>query len=522
MIIFSSKSNATIDIWKNTIFSNFMNNDEFVKMQYLSAVVDVFGFDHARKEQEYAAKSILEFMENLSIKKYFHLENVYRRWNYEWESHKRKAKEWDTKYICKNVMKLQDEEARRMILILCSMHSDGYVRQESIQKLIQYKNSLPFLLMRLNDWVKQVRESAFITAMERISKGNTEELLFALPVFEKLDHSYRKDKEAYLEISNVFHKKLKKALQRLDFSEIESYDQMVKNAYCRLINQYNIYSKQQLCQLLNQIKGSYESRMIVHALVKHYGMNEQEFQKYIKCKNNIIRRYVIEQWTAKNGLWEGAEKYLMDPSKSVRSNIQFLLGKHTNFDITQYYILHLKSEKKKIAIAGLGETSGKEVIGEILPFLEEEDWRIQRVSLQAIGSILRDEGKEYYLLFLQNKNIVLVKTAYQQSLKWGVIYGKDKLIELYYNAKSEQQACYFLYLLGKEPFWKCLPFYFTLFGRVSKNQQEIIEREVYFYRPMFQRLSIQLKNEIEQAIEKNRDYLPEELCKEIKFDLAHL
>ena len=93
---------------------------------------------------------------------------------------------------------------------------------------------------------------------------------------------------------------------------------------------------------------------------------------------------------------------------------------------------------------------------------------------------------------------------------------------MYYNAKSEQQACYFLYLLGKEPFWKCLPFYFTLFGRVSKNQQEIIEREVYFYRPMFQRLSIQLKNEIEQAIEINRDYLPKELCKEIRFDLAHL
>ena len=208
MIIFSSNLSETIDIWKNTIFGNFMNKDEFVKIQYLSAVVDVFGFYHARKEQEYAAKSILEFMENFSIKKYFHLENVYRRWDYEWESHKRKTKEWSTKYICKNVMKLHDEEAQRMILILCSMHSDGYVRQESIQKLAQYKDSLPFLLMRLNDWVKQVRESAFFTAMERISKGNTKELLLALPVFEKLDHSCRKDKEAYLEISNVFYNKL--------------------------------------------------------------------------------------------------------------------------------------------------------------------------------------------------------------------------------------------------------------------------------------------------------------------------
>ena len=31
------------------------------------------------------------------------------------------------------------------------------------------------------------------------------------PVFEKLDHSCRKDKEAYLEISNVFYSKLQKA-----------------------------------------------------------------------------------------------------------------------------------------------------------------------------------------------------------------------------------------------------------------------------------------------------------------------
>lgn len=382
--LFSTVTKNERNVWNN-MFSNFLKGDKNEKMRLLGSVMDVYGFSSMEKEQNQATYAIADFMKSLNIKEYCYLENVYRCWNYEWEAEKRKSNYWtyDNMFSC--IMGIRDEERKRAVLIPGCMSSDGHLRQKCLKELANYKNSLPFLLLRLNDWVKEIRVDAFEFSVQRMQRADVEELLLALPVIEKIRNSNRKNNE--------------------DFAVI--------------------------------------------------------------------------------------------------------------------YIAQLDHEKFKIVIDGLGETADKETVDQLLPFLEDSDWKVIRKALRAIGSLLKEEGEEYYLRFLHSENIALVKEAYRQCRKWEVMMDIKTLMDMYENCKVEQQKCYYLLLLRKCPYWDRITIYLRLYGRVSEKQQDIISRAVRF-RPMYQQLTEKKGNKIRNELEMNRDYLPEWLIKGVLFDIKHL
>ena len=321
--------------------------------------MDVYGFSSMEKEQNQATYAIADFMKSLNIKEYCYLENVYRCWNYEWEAEKRKSNYWtyDNMFSC--IMGIRDEERKRAVLIPGCMSSDGHLRQKCLKELANYKNSLPFLLLRLNDWVKEIRVDAFEFSVQRMQRADVEELLLALPVIEKIRNSNRKNNEDFAVITNAFYLCVVENVRKMNLSEINQFDQTVRNAFYRLINHFDIYEKSRLMDLLKITKGSYESRMVIHALLQYYDITEQDFLYYLKNSNGIIRRCAIEKWTEKHGIWDGAEQYLLDSAKSVRLNVQYWVRKYTDINIVDFYIAQLDHEKFKIVIDGLGETADR-------------------------------------------------------------------------------------------------------------------------------------------------------------------
>lgn len=505
----------------NKIFKIFLSGDKNEKMRLLASVMDVYGFSSLRNEQNEAASAIIDFMNSLSMKEYFHLENVYRCWNYEWEADKKRFHNWNIDNMFPCIMRIRKEDEKRAVLILGCMSANGYLRQKCLKELISYKDSFPFLLLRLNDWVKEIRADAFDLSLRRMDQAQAGELLLALPVIEKLRESYRKDNEDFENVSESFYLRLIESVRDMSFCEIDRFEQTVQNAFYRFINNYDVYEKDKLLELLKITKGNFESRMLIHALIKHYDMSEQDFRHYLKNNNGIIRRYAIEKWTAKHGIWDGADQYLLDRSKSVRLNVQYLIQKYTDIDVVHYYIDQLNKENFKIAIDGLGETGDNETVTLLLPYLENSDWTVERKALRAIGSLLKEEGEEYYLQFLCSENSALAKTAYQQCYKWDVIIDIQTLMDMYEHSEDEQKKCYCLLLLRKCPFWDCVTIYLKLYGRVSEKQQAIISDRVRV-RPMYQQLTTEKGNKIKHELEMNCDYLPECLYKGMLFDVDHL
>lgn len=96
---------------------------------------------------------------------------------------KEKQKRNDQKQAMNYVVRRTEENKQgnaqeQYVAILCmgTFHSNGYFRQSCMEELAQYEESLPFLVIRLNDWVEEIRNSAYDLVMYRIKTCGIKEL----------------------------------------------------------------------------------------------------------------------------------------------------------------------------------------------------------------------------------------------------------------------------------------------------------------------------------------------------------
>ncbi|MCA8969297.1 MAG: hypothetical protein KDC95_05915 [Planctomycetes bacterium] len=88
-----------------------------------------------------------------------------------------------------------DDPDAIVMLGTASMSRDGHVREAAVRRLseIESGRELPFLLLRANDWVDAVRDSAKNAIHERISRGRHVDFLDNLPLVLRLNDCRRAD-----------------------------------------------------------------------------------------------------------------------------------------------------------------------------------------------------------------------------------------------------------------------------------------------------------------------------------------
>ena len=90
------------------------------------------------------------------------------------------------------------------VLALGSFHPKGYYRQVCLEEIAGYPNALPFLVLRLNDWVGQVRLAAARAVLTRLEICPLDELFMAMMALDKVKRSGRKD-DRTADTLPVFH-----------------------------------------------------------------------------------------------------------------------------------------------------------------------------------------------------------------------------------------------------------------------------------------------------------------------------
>ncbi|HEX2835641.1 MAG TPA: hypothetical protein VHW00_21690 [Thermoanaerobaculia bacterium] len=92
---------------------------------------------------------------------------------------------------------LDRSSAVRLIL---SCHRSGYIREAAVRRLAQSNELqvLPFLLLRVNDWVPQVCEVAKKAVLARVHDRNANEFVRCLPLVERLRRAHRSDHDNLL------------------------------------------------------------------------------------------------------------------------------------------------------------------------------------------------------------------------------------------------------------------------------------------------------------------------------------
>jgi HEAT repeat protein len=85
------------------------------------------------------------------------------------------------------------EDVSPLILALCASHRSGYVRQQAVRRLGKAPevDAWPFLLLRLNDWVSEVRRTALQVVLSLLPQVPVHALVRYLPLVERLGLALR-------------------------------------------------------------------------------------------------------------------------------------------------------------------------------------------------------------------------------------------------------------------------------------------------------------------------------------------
>jgi hypothetical protein len=344
------------------------------------------------------------------------------------------------------------EAERRAVVVFASFNPNGYIREKAVRLMKSYAGTLPFAILRQNDWVSQVRIAAGDTADYRLQHLSQGELIAALPFADKLGRSGR------TQSGNTYIKRIYNVLT----SKLGEYDLNVG------LNSNNIHTRRICINALfksgsirydlafEQLKIESDPFLragIFRRLVSAGQNMESVIDRFLKDKYPLNRllafQYISE--TDQSKALQVAKQLLLDKSAAVRESARDIInGVVLDFDCRAFYISNI-TVKTAPAILGIGETGvadNTDIIDEYLKSLPIA------VTCAAMTAVMRLDGKKYAAViteFLKDGRAGIVKTARNLILK---SYSPDymRILEIFRTTSyvNTKQKCFSILLTASK------------------------------------------------------------------------
>ena len=233
------------------------------------------------------------------------------------------------------------EAVNSAVLGLASFHRNGFVRHEAVRLLatINDGSELPFLLIRQNDWVRQVANDAQTAVAQRVTDVylphlvKSLRLIFHLAEFSRYDHK------------RIIHSAVEILLR-------DAHNDILKS----VVNSSDKIIRREIVRLGIAIGGNHRSRLILFALksddpivrlvgcrnLNHVGdsvvladlLGRLEEDLSMSVRREALRIHADRFPSEANDTWRRA---LIDPSSSIRELARFYLAKLGDFDAASFY-----------------------------------------------------------------------------------------------------------------------------------------------------------------------------------------
>jgi HEAT repeat protein len=259
-----------------------------------------------------------------------------------------------------------DDPAR--IAGVLSFHPDGHVRENAVKELAALHDGreLPFLLLRLNDWVDPVARQAEKAVHERLISRYAGALVDNLPIVLRLETRRRRRHDAIVEGALQLLKapENRSALER----GFASRHRSVRRTLYRVALASPALDR---AELIERALGDEDTAIRVSAArIAGRELTIEEFQRLTPRLRSDPYPPVRREWLAAAaerefpGVGALLQEALVDHSRTARETARFVLRQHGSFsDFRSFYrerIEQLTSEATgartlAAAIAGLGE-----------------------------------------------------------------------------------------------------------------------------------------------------------------------
>ena len=464
-----------------------------------------------------AASTVADYMKTLSIKRIMQLDDCFRSYTsmlyfINWEN------------VEPSVLKdeIGDEAEYLWVMRLGTFHPNGYYREKCINELSSDSASYIYLLLRLKDWVPEVRNAA-MKACSNVTMLSPEEVITCLVPLEKVRRSWRV-------VDYYLNDLERKITDRIDeFPGVISkdllcrYDEKTRMALYRLLLDHKKLSRDEVCNILSFEKYYPILRYVTKTYIEQYDLPVEEIDEFINHRSVAVQRCAIEKKFAVTGrTWDGIEEKLLSPSLNIRETVRYYLIKDRNFDCRAYYIAHLDGDKNRYCILGLGEAGKPEDAEFLMKYLESEDACIVRNTLRSLARLSGKDCSEIYWRFLTDERLSVVRQAYENITGLKIRYGAKRIYELLEKTDSELLRKKLLNLLVNESYWDRVPYILMLYtpqkGDIPYGKLEDGIRSSTVYSSVSEAQAVW----IEEILEDKQYRIPENIARNVRNKLSYL
>lgn len=306
---------------------------------------------------------------------------------------------------------------------LASFHSNGFVREAATRYLstIHDGSELPYLLIRLSDWVKQVRVVAERAVEKRIGSNMLEPFVDNLALLERIRQKERNEPGSKrLELIDRVHATLQKTQnKKLLLDGLLNKNYMVRRICLRLLKESKSSNLAEIIDRIIKDKNIINRRAAID-LSQDLPPSDRLalLRKCIKDKAPSVRRMALEALCdisdiSGRGYLEPA---LLDKSPIVREFARWRLKNcGIEIDFRQIYISETEQNRNintlPNAIAGLAEVGTIADAQMVLPFIDHEALCVRTAAVRALVRLNAEAYIEQFLRMLNDKNPGLSNAA---------------------------------------------------------------------------------------------------------------
>ncbi|MBL0320397.1 MAG: hypothetical protein IPP74_14075 [Alphaproteobacteria bacterium] len=297
---------------------------------------------------------------------------------------------------------------------MASFNHNGYIREEALHYLQNFpvREAIPYILLRLNDWVVQVRHKANAVLAQILPLISVTDLIKYYDTIERLE------KTKHAQLTDI-HSKILNQLQ--DSHNKKALLDIMKNMsfkerfFCWKALSIEMPNDDQLLNIAIADPAPEIRQWVIGHLLTNPDFRKRIkiliSDKAIRVRYSAIVAIPSEDFEKFRECYEAA---IFDTSKSIRDYARFILRSH-GYDhfINQYRNqLSLLPEKLNIgAIAGLTETGVQEDIPKMKGFFGSNNPRIRALALSGLCRLKIQDIDLLLLSGLQDSNAKVRNTA---------------------------------------------------------------------------------------------------------------
>lgn len=471
------------------------------------------------------AKAIHAYMECLDAANIIRLDRQFRQYtSMEWLIEWKKVSPGD---LTDNIV---DQQARLNILRLGTLHPNGYFREKCMRALADNEESFGYIALRLNDWVRQIRETAYWILSDRLDGISTDTAVGMIPLISRTKRGERYVYQQFQEIEEQLSEKILSHLQEISLDKIKKYPPAVKRFLYKILISPDVLSKREAERLLEREKSGNEKQLVMRLILQKYECSEAQIEGYLQNKSPIVRqRALAVKYERRGSAWEGIEKYLLDTAGGIRGDVCHILRRHTDFDILAYYKQKLHTSEETVALLGIGENGSVKDANVLVEYLYADRPKLVKNAMKALsglGAVTVGTVKlaDIYWDYLNGIEATLAKAAYNAICKCDISYGAEKLYRTYISCTNADVRKYLIRMLMREPSWERLPYLLLVY---EPDNRRLDETQFWIYkaiasRSVYARITKEWADFIMETMKKRETVISDTLKKEILFDLEHI